>query len=64
MQQESNEGKQQLRELNRRFLEEIEGGKRWEDVQHIMEEMKEVAKKMDHMSRNERFDINPHKNKK
>lgn len=39
-----------LIELNKRFLDEVESGKGWEDVRAIMEEMKEVAKQLDHIS--------------
>jgi hypothetical protein len=64
MQRESDEEKLRLRELNRQFLEEIERGKPWEDVQYIMEEMKEVAKRLDHMPPNERSDTPPRNNNK
>jgi hypothetical protein len=49
MQQNRSEGQQKLKDLNSRFLEEIEAGKGWEDLKHIVEEMKEVAKGLDHM---------------
>jgi hypothetical protein len=47
--QQRSEGQQKLRDLNSRFLEEIEKGKGWEDLKDIMDEMKEVAKSLDHL---------------
>jgi hypothetical protein len=40
---------EQLRliELNRRFLEEVESGKGWNDLRDILEDIKETAKKVD-----------------
>jgi hypothetical protein len=43
------EGQLRLRELNKRFLEEIENGKGWEDVKYILDEMKKIAKHLDHI---------------
>jgi predicted transcriptional regulator len=47
MKKARSEEQEKLRELNKRFLEEIESGRGWEDVKHLMEEMKEVAKRID-----------------
>lgn len=49
MLKERSEAQERLRELNKRFLEEIESGRGWEDVHGIMEEMKEIAKSLDHL---------------
>jgi hypothetical protein len=38
-----------LLELNKRFLEEIESGKGWSDVKHLIEDMKQIAKRLDHL---------------
>jgi translation initiation factor 2B subunit (eIF-2B alpha/beta/delta family) len=38
-----------IMELNRQFLQEVGSGKGWKDVRHLMEEMKEVAKQLDHI---------------
>jgi translation initiation factor 2B subunit (eIF-2B alpha/beta/delta family) len=49
MEKERTEAQLRLIELNRQFLQEVESGKGWNDVKHLMEEMKEVAKQLDHI---------------
>jgi hypothetical protein len=49
MQKERSEEQTRLMELNKRFLAEIEAGKGWEDVKHLMEDMKQIAKRLDHL---------------
>ena len=38
-----------LKELNERFLSEVDSGAGWNDLKEIVEEMKEIAKGLDHM---------------
>jgi hypothetical protein len=38
-----------LRELNERFLAEVESGAGWNDLKDIIEEMKDIAKGLDHI---------------
>jgi len=38
-----------LLELNQRFLAEVESGAGWNDLRGILEEMKEIAKALDHL---------------
>lgn len=49
MPKERNEEQLKLIELNKRFLQEIERGAGWDDVKGIMEEMKEIARRIDHI---------------
>lgn len=49
MEKARSEEQLKLKELNRRFLDEIENGKGWEDVRGILDEMKKIAKKLDHI---------------
>jgi hypothetical protein len=49
MEKERSEEQLKLMALNKRFLEEIERGSGWEDVKNIMEEMKEIARRIDHI---------------
>lgn len=50
MNQDRSKEQARLRELNRLFLEQIENGKSWDDVHYILEEMKEVTKRLDPLS--------------
>jgi hypothetical protein len=38
-----------LRELNEQFLAEVERGAGWDDLRDIVEEMKSIAKGLDHI---------------
>jgi translation initiation factor 2B subunit (eIF-2B alpha/beta/delta family) len=38
-----------IMELNKQFLNEVNSGKGWKDVKHLMEEIKEAAKQLDHV---------------
>lgn len=49
MEKEREEEQRKLKELNRRFLEEIESGKGWQEVKDIMDEMKKIAKRLDNI---------------
>ena len=63
MEKERAEEHIRLRELNDRFLKEIEVGKKWEDVRYLLDEMKKIAKRLDHLpARVVQFDNYPLKN--
>jgi hypothetical protein len=49
MEKERNEEEVRLYDLNKRFLAEVEKGAEWVEVKYIIEEMKEVAKELDHV---------------
>jgi hypothetical protein len=49
MLQERRDEHERLKELNRRFLQEIESGKGWAEVKDLMEEMKQITKRLDNI---------------
>lgn len=42
----------QLIKLNQQFLAEVENGAGWKDLKDVLEQMKEIAKGLDHMPAN------------
>jgi hypothetical protein len=47
MERETMKVAERLRELNKRFLEEIEAGKSWEDLKGILADMKYHSKRLE-----------------
>jgi hypothetical protein len=55
---------EQLRyiELNTKFLEEVGKGKTWQELQPMLDEMKELAKDIEDIEATNVFVMNPRKN--
>lgn len=49
MEKKRSEDQQRLRELNERFLYEIENGKGWQEVKGILDDMKKIARRLDNI---------------
>jgi hypothetical protein len=49
MENERNEEQMRLYELNKRFLAEVENGADWADVKEIIDQMREVARRIEYL---------------